>query len=153
MSNFFFLNILEPSTGHFLNVYVYNGQPFYKATEFGVLMGYRRPLEMIRNFLPVSHLCLRDKLHRPLDSTLVSISKNCRMLTQEEGTELFFKLGRRQHVGSMVWLQVIIEGRVKLSTNNDLSFYFANPIFSCKIPPIFVVDEENGLITFTDFIE
>ncbi|GFQ87790.1 hypothetical protein TNCT_695771 [Trichonephila clavata] len=53
----------------------------------------------------------------------------------------------------MVWLHAIVEGKVKLSTNHDLSFYFANPTFSCKIPPIFVVDEENGSITFPEFVE
>ncbi|GFQ93385.1 hypothetical protein TNCT_556121 [Trichonephila clavata] len=75
------------------------------------------------------------------------------MLTQDEASELFFKLGRRTHVRSMIWLQAIVEGRVKLSTNHDLSFYFANPTFSCKIPPIFVVDDENGSIIFPDFVE
>ncbi|GFY66883.1 hypothetical protein TNIN_179131 [Trichonephila inaurata madagascariensis] len=77
---FIFLNILEPSSDQLLPVFICRGQVFYKAKEIGMLMGYKRSLEMIRNFLPTSRLCLSDVLPCPLESMMLLMSKNYRVL-------------------------------------------------------------------------
>ncbi|GFU51553.1 hypothetical protein TNCV_81891 [Trichonephila clavipes] len=92
-----------------------------------MLMGYKRSLEMIRNFFPTSRLCLRDVLPCPLESIMLPMSKNCRILNHEEILALFFKMEKRDYVRN-------------------------EPLLSCRAPPTFTVDE-NGIKTFPELQE
>ncbi|GFY46237.1 hypothetical protein TNIN_431641 [Trichonephila inaurata madagascariensis] len=149
---FIFLNILEPSSDQSLPVFICRGQVFYKAKEFGMLMGYKRSLEMIRNFLPTSRLCLRDVLPCPLESMMLPMSKNCRVLNHEEVLALFFKMEKREHVKSIINLKMILGGGVKLNASVELKYYYDQPLLSCRCPPTFTVEGE-GIISFPELQE
>ncbi|GFQ93390.1 hypothetical protein TNCT_556141 [Trichonephila clavata] len=75
------------------------------------------------------------------------------MLTQDEASELFFKLGRKNTRAQHGLVTAIVEGKVKLSTNHELNFYFANPTFSWQNPPDIRGGRENGSIIFPEFVE
>ncbi|GFU51558.1 hypothetical protein TNCV_81921 [Trichonephila clavipes] len=151
-TKYIFLNIQEPSSEQLLPIFICRGHVFYKAKEFGMLMGYKRSLEMICNFLPTSHLCLRDVLPCPLESIMLPMSKNCRILNHEEILALFFKMEKRDYVRSIAWLKMIIGGGVKLSTSSELRYFLDEPLLSCRAPPTFTVDE-NGIKTFPELQE